>query len=132
MDLSPSSTTLQFSCGLQLTRIAMRLFEGTPFDVPPRCERCEELEEDCKCPPGPKHRTPPEKQTAKLAVEKRKRGKSVTVVRGLADSDLPWLLKQLKSACGAGGAVKDDTLEIQGNQMERMREELLGMGYRVK
>lgn len=116
---------------LRLTRIAMRLFEGTPFDIPPRCERCEELEEDCKCPPGPKHRTPPEKQTAKLALEKRKRGKSVTVVRGLADSDLAWLLKQLKSACGAGGAVKDDLLEIQGNQMERVREELLGMGYRV-
>ncbi len=110
----------------------MRLFEGTPFDRPPRCERCEELEEECKCPPEPKHRTPPEKQTAKLAVEKRKRGKSVTIVRGLADSDLAWLLKELKSACGAGGAVKDDVLEIQGNQMERLRKELLKMGYRVK
>ena len=110
----------------------MRLFEGTPFDRPPRCERCEELEEDCKCPPGPKHRKPPEKQTAKLAVEKRKRGKSVTVVRGLADSDLPWLLKELKSACGAGGAVKEGVLEIQGNQVERLREQLLKMGYRVK
>ena len=110
----------------------MRLFEGTPFDRPPRCECCEELEEDCKCPPGPKHRIPPEKQTAKLAVEKRKRGKSVTVVRGLADSDLPWLLKQLKSACGAGGAVKEDVLEIQGNQGERLQEQLLKMGYRVK
>jgi translation initiation factor 1 len=110
----------------------MRLFEGTPFDRPPRCERCEQVEEDCKCPPEPKHRTPPEKQTARLSVEKRKRGKSVTVVRGLADSDLAWLLKELKSACGAGGAVKDDVIEIQGAQTERVREQLLSLGYRVK
>ncbi|MHB8900719.1 MAG: translation initiation factor [Thermoguttaceae bacterium] len=110
----------------------MRLFEGTPFDRPPRCDNCGELEEDCKCLPGPKHRVPPEKQTARLAVEKRRQGKWVTVVRGLADSDLAWLLKQLKSACGAGGAVKDDMLEIQGNQLDRVRELLTTMGYRVK
>lgn len=110
----------------------MRLFEGTPFDRPPRCERCGELEQDCKCPLEPKHRLPPEKQIARLAVEKRKRGKSVTLVRGLADSDLPWLLKQLKTACGAGGAVKSDVLEIQGAQLDRVREQLTTMGYRVK
>jgi translation initiation factor 1 len=80
----------------------------------------------------PKHRLPPEKQIARLAVEKRKRGKSVTLVRGLADSDLPWLLKQLKTACGAGGAVKSDVLEIQGAQLDRVREQLTTMGYRVK
>ncbi len=110
----------------------MRLFEGTPFDRPPRCEQCGELDQDCKCPPEPKHRLPPEKQTARLAIEKRKRGKSVTVVRGLADSDLPWLLKQLKSACGAGGTVDNGELEIQGAQLDRVRDLLTTMGYRVK
>ncbi len=110
----------------------MRLFEGTPFDRPPRCERCDQLEEECTCEPLPQHRKPPEKQTARLVVEKRKRGKSVTVVRGLADSDLPWLLKQLKAACGAGGAVKEDVLEIQGAQLERVRDVLAKIGYRVK
>lgn len=110
----------------------MRLFQGTPFDRPPRCERCDQLEEECTCEPLPEHRKPPEKQIARLAVEKRKRGKSVTVVRGLADSDLPWLLKQLKAACGAGGAVKDDVLEIQGAQLERVGDVLTKIGYRVK
>ena len=83
----------------------MRLFEGTPWDRPPRCERCGELEEVCTCPPPPRVLTPPEKQTARLAVEKRKKGKVVTVVRGLAadDNDLPGLLGRLKAACGAGG-----------------------------
>ena len=84
----------------------MRLFEGTPFDRPPKCDVCGELEADCNCQPEP-FRIPPEKQTARIAVEKRKRGKVVTVIRGLPEvgNDLPVLLTQLKSTCGAGGAL---------------------------
>ena len=64
----------------------MRLFEGTPFDRPPRCERCGELEEQCTCPPPEPMRLPPGEQTARIAVEKRKRGKRVTVVSTLTTS----------------------------------------------
>lgn len=112
----------------------MRLFAGTEFDRPPRCERCGELEEECQCPPAPPPRTPPEKQTARLAVEKRKKGKQVTVVRGLAPEGdhLPELLTKLKSACGAGGTVKEDVIEIQGRQIDRVREVLAQLGYRVR
>ena len=112
----------------------MRLFEGTEFDVPPRCERCGELEEVCICPPEPPARIPPQRQTAHLAVEKRKKGKLVTVVRGLTveDNDLPELLRQLKNQCGAGGTLKEDILEIQGNHLERLRDALKGIGFRVK
>ena len=111
----------------------MRLFEGTKWDRPPRCERCGELEEICTCPPPPRVLTAPEKQTARLNVEKRKKGKVVTVVRGLPtqDNDLPALLGQLKAACGAGGTLKDDLLEIQGNHLQRVRDLLTGLGYRV-
>ena len=112
----------------------MRLFEGTQWDVPPRCDRCGELEEDCQCPPPPKEYLAPEKQTAKLAVEKRRKGKVVTVVRDLSsnDNDLPELLAKLKNACGAGGALKDETLEIQGDHLQRVRELLAEIGYRVR
>ena len=112
----------------------MRLFEGTQWDRPPRCERCGELEVACTCPPPPKVLTPPEKQTAGLAVEKRKKGKVVTVVRGLPaqENDLPELLGRLKAACGAGGTIKDDELEIQGDHLERLRELLAEVGYRVR
>jgi translation initiation factor 1 len=112
----------------------MRLFEGTPFDRPPRCEQCGELEQECSCPPEPPLRIAAEKQTARLAIEKRKKGKKVVVVRGLPSegNDLPELLTQLKSACGAGGALKDDVLEIQGTQIDRVRQELEKIGYRVK
>lgn len=112
----------------------MRLFEGTPFDRPPRCERCGELETDCVCPPERPPRIAPEKQTARLAMAKRKKGKTVTVVRGLPaeGNDLPGLLKQLKTTCGAGGTLKDDVMEIQGDHRDRIRELLTQIGYRVK
>jgi translation initiation factor 1 len=112
----------------------MRLFEGTEFDRPPRCERCGELEEQCTCPPAEPVWVPAAEQTARIAVEKRKRGKQVTVVRGLAaaDNDLPALLTQLKSQCGAGGTLKGDELEIQGDQRERVRDALRQIGYRVR
>lgn len=112
----------------------MRLFEGTQFDVPPRCERCGALERDCNCPPAPPPGLPPEKQTARLAVEKRKKGKLVTVIRNLPaeGNDLPGLLKQLKDTCGAGGTLKDQVLEVQGNHLDRVRSALKRIGFRVK
>jgi len=111
-----------------------RLFAGTEFYQPPKCDRCGELEADCHCASEPTPKMPPEQQTAKLAIEKRKRGKVVTVVRGLpaAGNDLPGLLTQLKTQCGAGGALKDGVLEIQGKHLERVRDVLSQMGYRVK
>ncbi|WP_298867054.1 translation initiation factor [uncultured Gimesia sp.] len=112
----------------------MRLLEGTPFDRPPRCEKCDQLEEECNCPPEAPFRIPPEQQTARLSIEKRKKGKRVTVVRGLAQegNDLPELLKQLKSQCGAGGSLQEDELEIQGDQLDRVRATLKTIGFQVK
>jgi len=112
----------------------MRLFEGTPLDRPPQCEHCGMLVGDCVCPPTPPQRRSPEKQTARLAVEKRKKGKVITVIRGLSaeDNDLVSLLGKLKASCGAGGTLKDAELEIQGMHLDRIRELLLALGYRVR
>lgn len=113
----------------------MRLFEGTAWDTgPPKCERCGRLEAECTCPPPPPARKEPGRQTAKIQLERRKAGREVTVVRGLAatDNDLAALLVQLKNACGAGGTIKEDTLEVQGNHVERIKAALSTMGYRVK
>jgi translation initiation factor 1 len=112
----------------------MRLFAGTELDRPPRCERCEELESECQCPPEPALTLPPQKQTPRLSKEKRKKGKLVTVIRGLvADgNDLPGLLKQLKSSCGAGGTLQEDSIELQGDQIDRVREALKKIGFKVK
>ncbi|MCA9053363.1 MAG: translation initiation factor [Planctomycetaceae bacterium] len=112
----------------------MRLFEGTPFDRPPRCEHCGELEEECRCPPPEPICIPPEKQTARIGLEKRKNGKRVTVIQGLPveGNDLPALLASLKSHCGAGGTLKDGELEIQGEQLDRVRQKLLALGFKVR
>ena len=111
----------------------MRLFEGTQFDVPPKCDRCSELLADCTCPPAPHVYLPPDQQRVKLRVEKRKRGKVMTVVAGLdaAESNLPELLTVLKNHCGAGGTVADANIEIQGDHLNRITARLAELGYRI-
>jgi translation initiation factor 1 len=73
-------------------------------------------------------------QTVRLTVEKRRKGKVVTVVRGLSaeGNDVPSLLSQLKSRCGAGGTIQEDGLEIQGEHVERIGSLLRELGYVVK
>lgn len=61
-----------------------------------------------------------------------RRGKVVTVVRGLPRRDLDAVAKDLKRLCGAGGAVKDDTVEVQGDHREKVAVRLETQGYRVK
>jgi translation initiation factor 1 len=61
-------------------------------------------------------------------------GKGVTVVTGLPLSGdaLEQLAAQLKRACGAGGAVRGNKLEIQGEQRDRVVAELTKLGYDAK
>jgi translation initiation factor 1 (eIF-1/SUI1) len=47
-------------------------------------------------------------------VEKRAKGKTVTVVRNVS-GDAEALLKLLKKRCGAGGVLRDGEVEIQGD-----------------
>jgi translation initiation factor 1 len=111
----------------------MRLFEGTPFDIPPCCDHCGKLESECQCTPAEKARIAPNRQTAMLRVEKRKNGRQVTVIRGLlaTANDLPAVLVQLKNACGAGGTVSGDEIEIQGSHIPRMIAVLHTLGYKT-
>lgn len=61
-------------------------------------------------------------------------GKSVTVVKGLALDALALaqLGKQLKTACGSGGTVKDGVIEVQGEHCELVMQALKKQGYLVK
>jgi translation initiation factor 1 len=61
-------------------------------------------------------------------------GKAVTVIRGL-DLDataLASLGKRLRTACGAGGAVKEGVLEVQGDHRSRVVDCLKAEGWTVK
>ncbi|WP_028603861.1 translation initiation factor Sui1 [Ottowia thiooxydans] len=61
-------------------------------------------------------------------------GKAVTVVKGVAldMTGLATLGKQLRTACGSGGTVKDGVIEIQGDHVERVMAALQAQGHRVK
>jgi len=61
-------------------------------------------------------------------------GKAVTVVRAVPlDADaLAALGKRLRTACGAGGTVKDGVLEVQGDHAERVMAWLQAEGFKVK
>jgi translation initiation factor 1 len=61
-------------------------------------------------------------------------GKSVTVVKGLALDPVALALlgKQLRTACGSGGTVKDGVIEIQGDHCERVVAALKSMGHNAK
>ena len=60
-----------------------------------------------------------------------KNGKTVTVVSGLElnDLELRKLLKQLKKSGGTGGTVKENSLELQGDQVAMALEFLSKQGY---
>ncbi len=68
------------------------------------------------------------------ASRKGRKGKTVTVVSGFQSSPatLTDLAKQLKNHCGAGGAVKEDTIEVQGDHAEKIQQFLIDLGYRTK
>ncbi len=60
-------------------------------------------------------------------------GKVVTIIRGLPPgAALLDLATDLKRLCGAGGTVKGDALEIQGDHRERLADHLRTKGYTVK
>jgi translation initiation factor 1 len=61
-------------------------------------------------------------------------GKGVSVISGLplAGAELEALGTRLKKLCGAGGAVKDGTIEIQGDHRDRLVMELQKLGFEAK
>jgi translation initiation factor 1 len=60
-----------------------------------------------------------------------RKGKTVTLVTGLPPADLADVAKELKKLCGSGGAVKEGTVELQGDHRDKVAERLGGR-YRVK
>jgi translation initiation factor 1 len=61
-------------------------------------------------------------------------GKTVTIVKGLAldAAALAALGKQLRTACGSGGTVKDGVIEVQGDHCDLVLDVLVKQGHRAK
>jgi translation initiation factor 1 len=96
------------------------------------CPDCRRPQDACTCG---RERRPVGDGTVRIHREtKGRRGKAVTVVRGLAlERDaLDDLARDLKRACGVGGSVKDGAVEIQGDQRDKVAALLRERGYAVK
>lgn len=75
------------------------------------------------------------KQVARLLRTRKGRGgKVVTLIEGLvlAASEREALASELRRACGVGGTVRGDAIELQGDLRERPAELLTERGYLVK
>jgi translation initiation factor 1 len=71
----------------------------------------------------------------KLRLEKAGRGgKTMTVLYDLPDNTefLTDLARELKRACGTGGAVAGNTIELQGDLRQRVRDQLEKKGWQIK
>ena len=65
---------------------------------------------------------------------KGRKGKIVTLVSGIAlnDEAIHELLSSLKRLCGAGGALKQGVIELQGDHREAVVKELKKRGFTAK
>ncbi len=65
---------------------------------------------------------------------KGRKGKGVCIVSGLdmSDPELKLLAAELKKVCGCGGAVKDGSIEIQGDNRDKIKTHLEKKGHKVK
>ena len=61
-------------------------------------------------------------------------GKGVSVIQGLplGQEELDALATRLKKLCGAGGAIREGRIEIQGEHRDRLVVELQKLGFQAK
>src|SRR4051794_5596602 len=86
-------------------------------------------------PENPGNRLPPLKQEIRIRREKSGRaGKTVTALFEFqaSDNQLAALCKELQKFLGTGGTVKDRRIELQGDQLEKVKAKLAGMGYKPR
>jgi translation initiation factor 1 len=84
---------------------------------------------------SPRRTAPPTPNDGIVRVSREtsgRRGKTVTVVRGVPSRELEAVASDLKRQCGSGGSAKDGVVEIQGDHRPKVVARLESRGYRVK
>lgn len=97
------------------------------------CGTCRRPRQACTC----RRRAPSATSDGVVRVgrqTKGRKGAGVTVVTGvpLAGAALAALAKSLKTRCGAGGTVRNGTIEIQGDHRDAIVAALQDRGWTVK
>jgi translation initiation factor 1 len=102
--------------------------DGSHRGICPICGRA-----PCACAPAGE--VVPARTVLRLHLERKGRGgKAVTVVSELPPhpSYFHNLIKQLKAHCGAGGALREGWLELQGDQRDKVQAYLQSLGFTVR
>lgn len=98
------------------------------------CPQCRQPVAQCQCQAASRAALAGDGVARVSRETKGRGGKSVTLVRGLAlaPDALAALGKQLRTACGSGGTVKDGVIEVQGDHCDRIIDALAKQGHRAK
>ena len=98
------------------------------------CPDCSKPIKECICREIKRNALPETSGKVRIRHETMgRRNKGVTIIYGLplSQEQLKKLANKLKSTFGTGGAVKDHTIELQGDQREKVAVELRRLGYSV-
>ena len=98
------------------------------------CSSCGKPKAKCSCADD-RRKTVVGSGSVRVRRETKGRGgKTVTTISGLAMNvdQLGAFLKDLKRLCGAGGAIKDGVLEVQGDHCAAVLKELARRGIEAK
>ena len=90
------------------------------------CSNCGLPKDLCVCETIAK-----EQQKITISTVKRKFGKIYTIIKGFDKTkiDIEELGKKLKKQFACGGTSKEDTIELQGNHKQKIREVLEKIGF---
>lgn len=90
------------------------------------CPKCGLPRELCVCETIAK-----ESQIINVYVIRKKFGKKYTVIEGIdsKEIDLKDLTKKLKTKFACGGTAKGGRIELQGDHKQKVRENLVQMGF---
>ena len=89
------------------------------------CPKCGLPEQACVCEQIVKS-----SQRIKIATDKKRYGKVVTVVSGFESGiDVKKIAKSLKNELACGGTSKDNIIELQGDHTKRIKPLLVSLGF---
>jgi translation initiation factor 1 len=90
------------------------------------CPKCGLPEELCIC-----ETIAIESQKIKVKLITKKYGKKATLIEGFhgQDVNIKDIAKKLKNKFACGGTHRDTTIELQGNHVKHVKEELVKLGF---